>query len=82
MSKFKEPQADLDDSIAGRRFTQHPTKGQYSRRNNAGSMVSLSKFQGNGSFNASVGGAPGAGTANFGSLDRLDANQIKVLNHH
>ena len=30
---------------------------------------------------ASVGGAPGAGTGTFGSMDKLDHNQIKVLKH-
>ena len=44
-------------------------------------MVSLSKYQGNGNLNASVGGAPGAGSGAFGSMDRLDAGQVKVLNH-
>lgn len=41
-------------------------------------MVSLSKNH----QKSSVGGAPGAGSANFGSLDKLDLSQIKVLNHH
>lgn len=45
-------------------------------------MVSLSKVAGNPAHVSSVGGAPGAGSANFGSLDKLDLSQIKVLNHH
>ena len=71
----------LDEGFAMRRFTQHPTKGQHSKRSTAGSMVSLSKYHGNGNLNASVGGAPGAGSGTFGSMDRLDAGQVKVLNH-
>ena len=43
-------------------------------------MVTLQRAQAN--HNSSVGGAPGAGSAHFGSLDKLDLKQIKVLNHH
>ena len=78
MSKFKEPQFDLDDGFAHRRFTQNHARGHHNKRNNAGSMVSLSKYQGNGPLNTSVGGAPGAGTGSFGSGEKLE----KSFKHH
>ena len=63
MQKFQDPSSQFD-----RRLTQQPVKSNNSRKNNAGSMVSLTKNH----QNSSVGGAPGAGSATFGSLDKLD----------